>query len=187
MNLSVLFGLAAGTLITEDLTSISAGLLSRDGVIGLMPAIVASAAGIYVGDVGLWVLGRVCGRRVLQWDWVARRTDPAMLANFGARLDEHLGVAVLGSRFLPGSRLPMYLALGASGRRPIAFAGWSLLAVMLWTPALVGLTYAFGSSAGSWLVGELNGATRYLVTAFVLCTVWRLTVRMAARGLPSRN
>ena len=186
MNLSILFGLVAGTLISEDLSSISAGLLSRDGVIGLWPAIVASAAGVYVGDVGLWVLGRVGGRRVLQWDWVARRTDPAMLDNLGARLDDHLCVAVLGSRFLPGSRLPMYLALGASGRRPIAFAGWSLLAVMLWTPALVGLTYAFGSSTGSWLVGELNSATRYLVTTVLLCTAWRLTVRMAASGLASR-
>lgn len=186
MNLIILFGLAAGTLISEDLTSISAGLLSRDGVVGLLPAIIASAAGIYVGDVGLWVLGRVCGRRVLQWDWIARRTDPAVLASLGARLDDHLGLAVLGSRFLPGSRLPMYLALGAAGRRPLAFAGWSLLAVMLWTPSLVGLTYAFGSPAGSWLVGELNSAMRYLLTAVVLCAAWRLTVRMAASGFASR-
>ena len=186
MNLSILFGLSAGTLISEDLTSISAGLLSRDGVIGLWPAIVASAAGVYVGDVGLWVLGRVCGRRVFQWDWVARRTDPAMLTNLGTRLDDHLGLAVIGSRFLPGSRLPMYLALGAAGRRPLAFAGWSLLAVMLWTPSLVGLTYAFGAPAGSWLVGELNSAMRYLLTAVVLGAAWRLTVRMAASGFASR-
>jgi membrane protein DedA with SNARE-associated domain len=186
MNLKIVFGLAAGTLISEDLTSISAGLLSRDGVIGLMPAVVASAAGVYVGDVALFALGWVCGRRVLQWDWVARRTDPVMLANLGARLDHHLGLAVLGSRFLPGSRLPMYLALGTAGRRPLAFAGWSLLAVMLWTPALVGLTYAFGSPAGSWLVGELNSATRYLLTAVGLCAAWRLTVRRAVSALASR-
>ena len=187
MNHSILLGLAAGTLISEDLSSISAGLLSRDGVVGLTPAIVASAAGVWVGDVGLWVLGRAWGRRVLEWDWVARRLDPTMLTTLGARLDVHLGVAVLASRFLPGSRLPMYLALGATGRRPLAFMGWSLLAVMLWTPALVGLTYAFGSSAGAWLVGELNVATRYLVTAIGTCVGWQLTVRMVARGLPSRT
>jgi len=187
MNPSILLALAAGTLVSEDLTSISAGLLSRDGVIGLMPAIAACAAGVYAGDLGLWLLGRVYGTRVLKWSWVARRIDPAMLASLGARLDAHLWLAVLGSRFLPGSRLPMYLAVGVAGHRPLAFAGWSLVAVLLWTPVLVGLTHAFGAAAGSWLVGELNGAMRYLLSAVILGAAWRLTMRVAMSGLSSRT
>jgi membrane protein DedA with SNARE-associated domain len=187
MHSSLLFGLAAGTLLSEDLTAISAGLLARDGAIDLVAATAASAAGIYVGDLGLWCLGRVCGRRVLQWDWVRRRTGSTMLTHLGTRLDTHLGLAVLGSRFLPGTRLPMYLALGATGRRPWAFAGWSLLAVMLWTPALVGLTYVFGSSPVAWLVGEVHAAVRHLLTAIVLFATWRVAIRMAARGLASRT
>jgi membrane protein DedA with SNARE-associated domain len=187
MNPSILVGLAAGTLVSEDLTSISAGLLSRDGVIGLMPAIATCAAGVYAGDLCLWLLGRVYGTRVLKWGWVARRNDPSILASLGERLDAHLWLAVLASRFLPGSRLPMYLAIGAAGHRPFAFAGWSLLAVLLWTPVLVGLTHAFGAPAGSWLVGELNGAIRYVLSAVVLGAVWRFTMRVATVGLSSRT
>ena len=147
MNPPILLGLALGTLVSEDLSSISAGLLARDGVIGLTPAIAACAAGVYLGDLGLWALGRVFGRRLLRLGWVARRVDAATLASVGGRLDDRLGLAVLGSRFLPGSRLPMYLALGVCGQRPLAFVAWSLLAVVIWTPTLVWLTYIFGASA----------------------------------------
>ena len=187
MNLSILFGLAAGTLVSEDLSSISAGLLSRDGVIGLVPAIVASMAGIYIGDLGLWALGYACGKRILHWDWIARRIDPVAVDTLGARLDGHMGVAVLGSRFLPGSRLPLYLALGTAGHRPLAFAAWSLLAVMLWAPVLVGLTYVFGSTWSSSLVAELNQATQYLITAMLFYAGWRLTLRIAANRLAPRS
>ena len=187
MTAGILLALAAGTLVSEDLTSISAGLLSRDGVIGLMPAIAACSAGVYAGDLMLWVVGRVYGTRVLRWGWVAKRTDQAWLARLTAHLDDHLWLAVLGSRFLPGSRLPMYLAVGVAGRRTLAFAGWSLLAVLLWTPALVGLTHAFGAPAGSWLVGELSGAMRYLLSALVLATAWRLMMRLATTGFSSRT
>jgi membrane protein DedA with SNARE-associated domain len=187
MNPSIMFGLAAGTLVSEDLTSISAGLLAREGVLDLLPAIAACTAGVYVGDLGLWALGRVVGRRALRWNWIARRVNPTMLANLGVRLDGRMGLAVLASRFLPGSRLPMYLALGISGRRPLAFVAWSFLAVVLWTPALVWLTCVFGSSISTHLLGDLNAGFRYLFSVMVVGAVWRLTVRLAFRAVPSRG
>jgi membrane protein DedA with SNARE-associated domain len=187
MNPAVLCGLAVGTLVSEDLTSISAGLLARDGVIDLFPAIAACTAGVYVGDLGLWGLGRLAGRRALRWTWVTRRVDPVTIDRLGARLDNRLGLAVVASRFLPGSRLPMYLALGISGRRPWAFAAWSLAAVLIWTPALVSLTSAFGSSISMHLLGDLHAGVRYLLSVVVLCAVWRLTVRLASGAVPSRG
>ena len=91
MSPALLFGLAAGTLISEDLTLISAGLLARDGVIGLAPAIAACAVGVYVGDLGLWGLGRFFGRRVLRMAWLANRFDGAPLESLGRRIDAGLG------------------------------------------------------------------------------------------------
>ena len=181
MNSGILFGLAAGTLLSEDLTSISAGLLARDGVIDLLPAMAACAVGTYAGDLGLWALGRVSRRRARQWNWVTRRIDPAMLTTVSAHLDRRLGPAVLASRFLPGSRLPMYLALGISGRRPWAFAAWSFVAVMLWTPLLVFLTAAYGSSLTSPLLEQLGEASRLVVTAALLVAGLRLATRVLSR------
>jgi membrane protein DedA with SNARE-associated domain len=110
-----------------------------------------------------------------------------VVATLGTHLDRRLGVAVLGSRFLPGSRLPMYLALGISGRRPWAFAGWSLIAVLLWTPALIWLTRTFGSALSELLLSELNTGLRYLVSAVVMWTAWRLITRVLSSGMPSRG
>ena len=181
MNPAILFGLAVGTLVSEDLTSISAGLLAQDGAIELLPAIAACAAGVYLGDLGLWALGRVGGRRALGWAWVRRRVDPSAVAAVGTRLDCRLGVAVLGSRFLPGSRLPMYLVLGISGERPWAFAAWSFVAVLLWTPLIVLLTAAYGSSLTSPLLGQLGEVSRFAVTAFLLAAGLQLAARALSR------
>lgn len=182
---AILFGLAAGTLVSEDLTSISAGLLARDGVIGLAPAIAASAAGVYLGDLGLWAAGRVFGRRVLRVPWVARRFSDASLAALSARIDANLPLAVLGSRILPGSRLPMYLAVGVCGQRPLAFAAWSLVAVLLWTPMLVWLTAAFGASLTAPLIGGLDGVLRTIVAAPILLAGYRAIGRTMARLQPA--
>ena len=119
MNSSILFGLAAGTLVSEDLTLISAGLLARDGAVGVKPALAACAAGVYVGDLGLWMLGRIGGRRALRWKWVARRVDPAMLTSLGAHLDvsgpRDLRSAPCGVRRLVVRRCP---ALDAAPSAP---------------------------------------------------------------------
>ena len=102
-----------------------------------MPAIAACTAGVDVGNLGL--LGARPSRRTacapMELDPAASRSRNA--TSLRARLDNRLGIAVLASRFLPGSRLPMYLALGISSQRPWAFAAWSFVAVLLWTPALV--------------------------------------------------
>jgi len=178
INLPILLGLAAATLVSEDLTSIGAGVLARDGVIDLVPAMAACAAGVYVGDLGLWAIGRVFGRRLMQRGWVASRIDGPALERLGGQIDAGLPWAVLGSRFLPGSRLPMYLAVGLCGERPVAFAAWSLLAVVLWTPALVWLTHTFGAAAAAPLVGALNGSLRHVLSVALLFTVWTLAARV---------
>jgi membrane protein DedA with SNARE-associated domain len=181
MNPGILLVLAVGTLVSEDLTSIGAGLLAREGAIDLMPAIAACAAGVYMGDLGLWALGRLAGTRAFRWSWVQQRIDPAMLASLGAPLDRRIGLAVFASRFLPGSRLPMYLAFGISGRRPLAFAVWSFIAVLLWTPLLVLLTATYGSSLTSTLLGHLGDVSRLVVTAIVLAGGLRLATRTLSR------
>jgi membrane protein DedA with SNARE-associated domain len=187
VDLTALIGLALGTLVSEDLTSIGAGLLVRDGRLEAVPAIVACTAGVYGGDVGLWLAGRLLGRRMLTHRWLANRVNAASLEALSAQLDSRLGSVVLGSRFLPGSRLPMFVAAGIWGRRPRAFMAWSLLAVLLWTPPLVLLTAGFGPSLTGPLVGELAYAFRCVATAGGLCVLMRLALRLLPMREPTRG
>jgi membrane protein DedA with SNARE-associated domain len=137
---------------------------------------------VYLGDLGLWLLGRLLGRRVLALPWLAGRLDAVALEELSARLDARLGAVVLGSRFLPGSRLPMYLAAGIWGRRPLAFAAWSLVAVLLWTPPLVLLTARVGPALTTSVVGELGYAFHWAAAAAVLFISVRLATRVMSRS-----
>lgn len=170
-------GLALGTLLSEDLTSITAGLLVRSGELDLRSAIAACAVGVYAGDLMLWIGGRLMGRRILASRFLAHRLDFTALNVLSTRIDINLAAVVIGSRFLPGTRLPVYLAAGIWGRRPLAFALWSLVAVLLWTPLLVLLTAAYGSAVTSPLLGELGGVSQLIVTATLLFASLKLVTR----------
>lgn len=180
-DVRILIVLALGTLVSEDGTSISAGLLAGNGQLTLASAVAACALGVYFGDLALWLAGRVIGQRLLSFPWISRAIDPAALAALGATLDAHLGAAVLASRFLPGTRLPTYVAAGIWGRRPLAFAGWSLLAVLLWTPLLVLLTAAYGASLTSPLLGRLGEVSELVVTGALLLAGLRVATRALSR------
>src|SRR5687767_9816769 len=139
-----LVALALGTLVSEDLTTIGAGLLVARGEMDPAAAVLACVAGIYAGDLGLWAIGRVAGPRVLGWKRVAPVLTQSGAQQFSAWLSRHMAAAVLASRFAPGTRLPLYLAAGASGTSFKRFAVWSLLAVGIWTPAVVALSAFLG-------------------------------------------
>ncbi|MEO7793342.1 MAG: VTT domain-containing protein, partial [Thermoanaerobaculia bacterium] len=132
--------LAAATLVSEDLTCVAAGLLASHGKLSLFAAIAACLIGIFVGDLLLVLAGRLLGRRILErapLRWVltprtVERSERWFTAQ-GARV-------VLASRFIPGSRLPLFLAAGIL-RAPFArIAAALLLAGVVWTPLLVGLS-----------------------------------------------
>lgn len=172
---AALISLVFGTLISEDLTSIGAGLLVRDGQIALVPAIAACVTGVFAGDLGLWLLGRLVGRRLLEFPYAKRRLTAEMLSEISSSLDARLPAAVFASRFLPGSRLPMYVAAGILGTRPAAFIAWSLLAVLVWTPLVVLVTVQFGSALTTTVMGGLDVALRVVVTSVLVYAMLRLT------------
>ena len=160
----LLGGLAASTLLSEDAACVAAGLLVQGGRISPLQGVAACAAGIYAGDCLLWAAGRLLPRvgfmrrHLPHISLVARHVDSPC--------------AILASRFVPGTRLPLYLAAGAVGRRPVAFFFWTFVAVLLWTPLLV-LGTASSIVAGPALVGFVYATRR---------VEWRrLAARWAAR------
>lgn len=142
--LAVCLLLALATFVSEDLACISAGLLVADGRLGLIAASGACFAGIFVGDMGLYLLGRLLGRPALgrrPLSWVVSE-DAVERAS---RWFERKGIAVIFlSRFTPGLRLPTYVAAGVLRTSITTFALFFLVAGALWTPALVGIAAVAG-------------------------------------------
>lgn len=175
-NLWRAFGLVAGTFLSEDATCIAAGLLIRSEQLAWPLSLGACTAGIFLGDLGLWLIGRLMGRRILAIGWVRARLSERRVERTAEWLDRRGWAAVLAARFMPGARLPVYLTAGMLGRRADRFACWALLAALLWTPLLVLTVAAFGDVAAapfrSWL------GAGWLSFALALLAVW-LCVRLA--------
>ncbi len=138
--------LALATLISEDLTCITAGLLVARGTLGFGSAVGACLAGIFVGDLLLFAAGRFIGspilrKRPIRWfikqDAVTRSTQ---------WFDHNGPIVIITSRFVPGTRLPTYVTAGLLRMTWWKFGLYFLAASMIWTPLLVGLAAALGQT-----------------------------------------
>ena len=138
--------LALSTLISEDAACIVGGLLVAGGAMSFLSAMLACLVGIFVGDALVFLAGRHLGapslsRAPLRW-FISTDGLGAAKAWFSQRG----AAAIVISRFVPGTRFPTYLAAGALGLSFVRFAGWFLLASMVWTPALVGIAASAGAA-----------------------------------------
>lgn len=182
MTIAVLASLVAGTLVSEDLACVAAGLLVMNSRLDAVSAVTACAAGIWLGDLGLWAAGRLLGRRALGWPRVRNFVTPAREARFAEWFTKNAATAMIGSRFLPGTRLPLYVTAGALGGSFRLFAVWSAVAVALWTPPLVLLSAGYAVPASMAAGGT---ATQFwfvrLAAALVLVVTWRVAASLTTR------
>ena len=151
--LILLLLLAASTLVSEDLACIAAGLLVSRGTIAFLPATIACLIGIAGGDMLLFLAGRVLGRPALRHAplrWFVTEEDVERSSRWfrekGLRL-------VLATRFMPGTRMPTYVAAGVLRTHWFAFSVAFLVASSVWTPLLVGSSALIGGPMMDWIVG----------------------------------
>jgi pimeloyl-ACP methyl ester carboxylesterase/membrane protein DedA with SNARE-associated domain len=160
------------TLISEDLACIAAGLLIAQGRIAFWPALIACFVGIFVGDLLLLLAGRYLGRPALRrapLRWLIREEQ----VKIASRWFDRRGPIVIGvSRFLPGARLPIYFTAGMLHTNFWKFTFFFLLAVSVWTPALVGLSVVVGERAFVYF----EFFSRHAPAALVLLGLWILII-----------
>ncbi len=164
--------LALATLVSEDLTCISAGLLVAQGRISFAVAVLACGAGIFLGDLALFAVGRFLGRpwlrrRPLRWFLSEERIDTA--SDWFRRRGP---IVILLSRFTPGMRLPTYFAAGLLRTSFARFALYFALAVALWTPILVAVSAIVGAPAVAWIASVPAAASLALPLAVI--SLWLL-------------
>src|SRR4051794_15484709 len=110
--MTAFFLIALSTLVSEDLACIAAGALAASGKMSFTAATAACFTGIFVGDMLLYGAGRVFGRRILEVPWVQRYLPPELIEIASKWLEKRGATVVFTSRFMPGMRLPVYVAAG---------------------------------------------------------------------------
>jgi len=146
-----LVGIALATLISEDATCIGVGLLAARGELDFASGVAACFAGIVLGDALLFAAGRFAGRPALRRAPLAWWVRAGAVERAAGWLEARGPQVVLFSRFMPGLRLPTYVAAGMLGMRFGRFLGLFLLAAALWTPLLVSLSMFAGRLGEPWL------------------------------------
>jgi membrane protein DedA with SNARE-associated domain len=144
-----LLSIALGTFVSEDLTCIAVGTLVAQRAISFQNGVLACLAGIFTGDMLLFLAGRWIGRPALRFLSAAR------VERASRWLSEKGPVVVFASRFTPGLRTATYFAAGSLRTSFSAFAGYFLLASIVWTPLVVGLAALLGARFGNVRNGAL--------------------------------
>ncbi len=164
--------LGGATLISEDLATISAGLLVGQGRLGWSAGIFACFAGIMFGDILLFLVGRWLGRPWMHRAPLKYFLDEAKIEKASQWLDQRGPAVILLSRFTPGMRLPTYVAAGMLNTGFWRFTLWFAIAVGLWVPALI----AFSAGVGTPLLAKLQEHDLHPALAFLALaiTLWTL-------------
>src|SRR5262249_49395728 len=76
--------------------------------------------------------------------WIA---GPDEIRRASSWLTRRGPAVVFAARFVPGTRLPTYLAGGAFDTPFLPFGAWFVAAAAVWTPLVVGIAAASGSQA----------------------------------------
>ncbi|MGI9241360.1 MAG: alpha/beta fold hydrolase [Verrucomicrobiales bacterium] len=143
--------LAIATLVSEDITCITAGLLVSQGAIGFVPATLGCLIGIFIGDTGLYLIGRVLGVRALRIPPLKWFVDAQKIERSKKFFDRYGPFLIVVTRWLPGTRIPTYVAGGMLKLNFFKFLIYFLCAAIIWTPALVGISTFIGERLLGWL------------------------------------
>lgn len=172
------------TFVLEDVAAIGAGVLLATGVLAWPLAFGACFSGIWIGDVGLYVIARVIGRNLLARAWFARSSGRIERSEqWFARSGDSI---LVFSRMLPGARLPTYLAAGFL-RLPLKrFLLVTGLASFAWTGIILTASQVIGTKLLSWLGLWQKTSLVFLAGVAIAFVTLHVIRKFAASGWPSR-
>lgn len=138
--------LAAATLVSEDAATLAGGAMVAAQGMSAASAVLWLTIGIWVGDLALFGIGRLARRFAPAARWVDRRWSREQIRSVESRFERGAAMAIVTSRFLPGTRVLLYVASGVLQVRALTFAMSAAAAALVWTSSVV----AAVGSVGAW-------------------------------------
>jgi membrane protein DedA with SNARE-associated domain len=165
-----MFLIMFSTLFSEDLACIGAGLMVANGMIAFWPAAIAALSGIFIGDFTLYFAGRFLGTSIFNiapFKWMVKKEN---VYSAEAWFERKGPIILVLSRFIPGSRFPVYLSAGILKTSFWKFVIYFGLTALIWTPVFVwfsvfagGELLIFYESYEDYALWTIVGAIAFLV------------------------
>ncbi len=155
------FLLIIATFILEDAATIAAASVALLGEISPVSAYIAVMIGIVLGDIGLYYGGKFARK----WAWLNTKISKYDVYKYETRIAKHAFMTIIISRFIPGTRLPVYLSMGYFNVPVATFMMAVLIAVAGWTSLLYWGWYYVGSQIQDYL------SPVYMITFAIILAV----------------
>jgi len=127
------------TFAYEDGATLLAVTLGAAGRLDARLGFASAFLGIWIGDMGLYALGSSFGRRAATSRWSRRFVSNESLAKAEAWFQKRGPLTIVMSRFLPGSRLPLYVAAGVLKLPAKLFSMITGICSAIWVGVIFGI------------------------------------------------
>lgn len=166
--------------IPSELIMPAAGFAASSGGLTLWGAILAGIAGSVLGQLPLYYLGRVVGRRRLK-RWADRHgrwlmVSAASIDRADAWFSRHGNAAVFYCRVVPGVRSYISIPAGVAKMNLASFLAWTTLGTTIWTSLLTTAGYLLGRNyerVSQWLGPLSTVITLGIIVAIIVWVVRR--------------
>ncbi len=155
------FTVILGTFILEDVATVLAAIAAKGNQLSIPLALGSLYAGVALGDMGLYALGLAGSRWTFLRRFLTLPSEEQAQRWFSRNI---IGVVAI-SRFVPGSRLPLYTACGFFRAPFLAFALTAIGATLVWTSLL----FLLALHIGGWLLAHQGGWRWAGIIGFILC------------------
>ncbi|MCU0881155.1 MAG: hypothetical protein MUF14_00630 [Hyphomonadaceae bacterium] len=130
-------------------------------------------AGLCASDVWKYWVGRLAHAHA----WAARLASKPAVSTLGDTVRNRIGIAMMTARFVPGTRIPLYLAAGWFKVGFVQFLAWMTASAGLYVAVAFAALHALGSIAGPMVVARAGWALAALVVMGLLMVLavrwWR--------------
>jgi membrane protein DedA with SNARE-associated domain len=174
------------SFVSEDAATISSALSIFGGPIGWPLGFLSCFLGIWAGDLGLYSFARFVGKPVLQSRWLTRFADPATVERCQRTFAGNGSRTLFVSRFIPGTRLPTYVAAGLLSMPVRRFAFVTGIAALLWISGIFALTKLLGSHALVWFTFAQSKIAAVVLTTLLLVSAILFARRILAPSVRLR-
>ena len=175
------YGLAVvliGAIVEGETIVVMAGFLCHQGVMEPGSVFLAAFLGAWIGDQGLFVLGR----RFVEAPFVQRQLKRPLFAKVLARIEKNPTEFILAFRFFYGLRVVSPIAVGVSSIPTSRYVVLNTLSAIVWAGLMTAIGYAlsavFHVTAGSLPAVEHKIVAAFAAAVIVCIAVYLLTQRV---------
>ncbi len=163
--LGVYAAIFAAPFVQEDAAVVGAAAAYAGGAGDPWGLFAAILAGLTLSDVWKYWLGRAA----LTQGWARRFADKPSVRAAGERIERRLGASLMAVRFIPGTRIPFYVASGFFKAPFAKFTVFIVVSAAAYTAVAFGLFHLLGAAAGEaargWAPLGALGLVSVLLTA----------------------